>query len=331
MKKRALSLLMALVMVVSLLPATVRAADSTLSGKGTFDEPYLISNADELKAFRDQVNGGESPACAKLMANIDLAGEEWTPITSLIGYLDGDGHTISGLTLKGGTGKYGSPVNTGLIGELNGSIINVKMTGVSITENIGNWNNIGALVGKIADNSNSRIDNCVVSGAIGSSSSSSNTFIGGLVGYVTGTSALVINNCLSNVTLTCGNSGYAGGLLGAATFFSGTISVKNAAVLGNITSGKYGGGIVGYFNSGSPKLTVNNSYVAGAMSGSKVGAVAYCGYLSSYTVELTDFSYDSTNNSDKSFQILPTKQSYENNYTGSVNKHRCLDYQADRL
>ncbi|MBU5458302.1 S-layer homology domain-containing protein [Oscillibacter sp. MSJ-31] len=320
MKKRALSLLMALVMVVSLLPATVRAADGTLSGKGTFDEPYLISNADELKAFRDQVNGGESPACAKLMANIDLAGEEWTPITSLIGYLDGDGHTISGLTLKGGTGKYGSPVNTGLIGELNGSIINVKMTGVSITENIGNWNNIGALVGKIADNSNSRIDNCVVSGAIGSSSSSSNTFIGGLVGYVTGTSALVINNCLSNVTLTCGNSGYAGGLLGAATFFSGTISVKNAAVLGNITSGKYGGSIVGYFNSGSPKLTVNNSYVAGAMSGSKVGAVAYCGYLSSYTVELTDFSYDSTNNSDKSFQILPTKQSYENNYTGSVNK-----------
>ena len=32
MKKRALSLLMALVMVVSLLPATARAADSTLNG-----------------------------------------------------------------------------------------------------------------------------------------------------------------------------------------------------------------------------------------------------------------------------------------------------------
>lgn len=127
-------------------------------------------------------------------------------------------------------------------------------------------------------------------------------------------------NCLSNVTLTCGNSGYAGGLLGAATYFVGTISVKNAAVLGNITSGKCGGGIVGCFNGGSPKLTVNNSYVAGTMSGNKVGAVAYCGYLSSYTVELTDFSYDSTKNSDKSFQILPTNKSSENSYTGSVNK-----------
>ncbi len=35
MKKRALSLLMALIMVVSLLPTAVWAADGTLSGSGT--------------------------------------------------------------------------------------------------------------------------------------------------------------------------------------------------------------------------------------------------------------------------------------------------------
>lgn len=316
MKKRALSLLMAFVMVVSLLPATVRAADSGDTVTGDIS----VSSAAELAAL----GGKDIDGNITLTANIDMSNTEMTPIKSLTGCFNGDGRTISNLTLKGGNGSSNwqgtNYVNTGLIGELNGSIINVKMTGVSITENIGNWNNIGALVGKIADNSNSRIDNCVVSGAIGSSSSSSNTFIGGLVGYVTGTSALVINNCLSNVTLTCGNSGYAGGLLGAATYFVGTISVKNAAVLGNITSGKCGGGIVGCFNGGSPKLTVNNSYVAGTMSGNKVGAVAYCGYLSSYTVELTDFSYDSTKNSDKSFQILPTNKSSENSYTGSVNK-----------
>lgn len=314
MKKRVLSLLMAFVMVVGLLPATVRAADSTLSGD------ISVGTAADLAAL----GGKDIVGNITLTADIKMSNTEMTPIKSLKGCFNGDGHTISKLILKGGNGSSNwqgtNYVNTGLIGELNGSIINVKMTGVSITENIGNWNNIGALVGKIADNSNSRIDNCVVSGAIGSSSSSSNTFIGGLVGYVTGTSALVINNCLSNVTLTCGNSGYAGGLLGAATYFVGTISVKNAAVLGNITSGKCGGGIVGCFNGGSPKLTVNNSYVAGTMSGNKVGAVAYCGYLSSYTVELTDFSYDSTKNSDKSFQILPTNKSSENSYTGSVNK-----------
>ena len=312
MKKRALSLLMALVMAISLLPATARAADQ--------NGDISVGTAAELAAL----GGKDIVGNITLTDDIDMSETEITPIKSLTGCFNGDGRTISNLTLKGGNGSSNwqgtNYVNTGLIGELNGSIINVKMTGVSITENIGNWNNIGALVGKIADNSNSRIDNCVVSGAIGSSSSSSNTFIGGLVGYVTGTSALVINNCLSNVTLTCGNSGYAGGLLGAATYFVGTISVKNAAVLGNITSGKCGGGIVGCFNGGSPKLTVNNSYVAGTMSGNKVGAVAYCGYLSSYTVELTDFSYDSTKNSDKSFQILPTNKSSENSYTGSVNK-----------
>lgn len=335
MKKRALSLLMALVMAISLLPATARAAENQAEPQDgppqiavqatdetavDITEDVSVSSKEELA----ELGGKTVAANITLTGNIDMTGVDMEPIKSLTGCFDGGGYTISNLTLKGGTGSSNwqgtNYVNTGLIGELNGSIINVKMTGVSITENIGNWNNIGALVGKIADNSNSRIDNCVVSGAIGSSSSSSNTFIGGLVGYVTGTSALVINNCLSNVTLTCGNSGYAGGLLGAATYFVGTISVKNAAVLGNITSGKCGGGIVGCFNGGSPKLTVNNSYVAGTMSGNKVGAVAYCGYLSSYTVELTDFSYDSTKNSDKSFQILPTNKSSENSYTGSVNK-----------
>lgn len=335
MKKRALSLLMAFVMVVGLLPTAAWAAENQAEPQDgppqiavqatdetavDITEDVSVSSKEELA----ELGGKTVAANITLTGNIDMTGVDMEPIKSLTGCFDGGGYTISNLTLKGGTGSSNwqgtNYVNTGLIGELNGSIINVKMTGVSITENIGNWNNIGALVGKIADNSNSRIDNCVVSGAIGSSSSSSNTFIGGLVGYVTGTSALVINNCLSNVTLTCGNSGYAGGLLGAATYFVGTISVKNAAVLGNITSGKCGGGIVGCFNGGSPKLTVNNSYVAGTMSGNKVGAVAYCGYLSSYTVELTDFSYDSTKNSDKSFQILPTNKSSENSYTGSVNK-----------
>ena len=276
MKKRALSLLMALVMVISLLPATARAADQT--------GDISVGTPAELAAL----GGKDVEGNITLTGNIDMTGVAMEPIKSLTGCFDGGSYTISNLSLTGGKGssKYDSGaggyvttyVNTGLIGELNGAVINVRMTGVTIT-GIDQYNNVGALVGKIADGSTSRIDNCVVSGAIGSSSSSSNTFIGGLVGYVTGTSALVINNCLSNVTLTCGNSGYAGGLLGAATYFVGTISVKNAAVLGNITSGKCGGGIVGCFNGGSPKLTVNNSYVAGTMSGNKVGAVAYCGYL----------------------------------------------------
>ena len=51
MKKRALSLLMAVILVVSLLPTAVWAADGTLSGSGTEADPYLIASADDLNAF----------------------------------------------------------------------------------------------------------------------------------------------------------------------------------------------------------------------------------------------------------------------------------------
>lgn len=314
MKKCALSLLMAFVMVVGLLPATVRAAetetdklsvtqaaapeaaDGTLSGKGTAAEPYLLSSADDLKAFRDLVNGGENPACAKLTEDIDLKGEEWTPVTSLIGYLDGGGHTISNFTMKGGTGRYGSPVNTGLIGELNGSIVNLSVKNAAITD-VGNNNNVGVLAGYIADGSTSKVDNCCVSGTI-TSTASGTAYIGGLVGYMTGTidthTALSINNCVSNVTLTCARSNYIGGLLGTAQYYS-DVTITKCAQLGEISGNGTGGGLIGYINSASTALTLSDSYLGGKVGGSKKYGVAYnLSALSS--LSCTNFYYDNEKN-----------------------------------
>lgn len=350
MKKRALSLLMALVMVIGLLPATVRAAetetdelsvtqaaapeaaDGTLSGKGTAAEPYLLSSADDLKAFRDLVNGGENPACAKLTEDIDLKGEEWTPVTSLIGYLDGGGHTISNFTMKGGTGRYGSPVNTGLIGELNGSIINLNVTDVKIT-NLGDDNNVGALAGKIEDSSTSKIANCTVSGEITCSGGGSRTLMGGLVGNVYGISgssaSLTIENCVSNVKMT-GRANIVGGLIGSASGYS-DITVKNTAVLGDISaSGNsgYSGGLAGTFTNGT--VVMENSVFAGKISGTKKGVVAYV--MSTYatiSAKATNVYYDSTVNPDETkswsssvtpFPIFP-KGSYGSvTITGEVTK-----------
>ena len=329
MKKRVLSLALALLMVLSLVPMSALAAEGTLSGDGSASNPYLISSADDLKAFRDRVNAGENPACAKLTADIDLEGEEWTPITSLIGYLDGDGHTISNLTLRGGTGTYSSPANIGLIGELNGSIINLNVDNVDITEGIGNYNNVGALVGKIEDGSTSKIDNCTVGGTItGKDSGYSPYYIGGLVGY--NATNLAINNCISKVEMTCGRSGYIGGLLGSA-IYAEKISISNSAVIGNLTSDNYGGGFVGFINGGNPELDVNNSLVAGKLSGTRVGGIAYFGYVSSITVTLTDFYFNSELNKDASsyskFKMLPTSNS-EKSYTGTVNKKTTSELKA---
>lgn len=292
MKKRALSLLMAFVMVIGLLPATVRAADGTLSGKGTFDEPYLISNADELKAFRDQVNGGESPACAKLMANIDLAGEEWTPITSLIGYLDGDGHTISGLTIKGG-----SYTNTGLIGELNGSIVNLNLDNVTIIGNATAYgSSVGSLVGKIEVGSVSKIDNCTVSGMV-SSAGSGAVNVGGLVGYMTDNNTkLTIHNCVSNVVLSGASSNYVGGLVGSAQSSSNLLISKCAQLADFGTNKGWGAGIIGYVTGGN-SVEISDSYLAGTVNASSYpGVIAYSGKHGKATLSLSgNFYFNKTN------------------------------------
>ena len=60
MKKRFLSLLLVLVLIMSLMPAAL-AAD-TLSGSGTEDDPYLLATAADLKAFRDMANAEARPA-----------------------------------------------------------------------------------------------------------------------------------------------------------------------------------------------------------------------------------------------------------------------------
>ena len=313
MKKRALSLLMAFVMVIGLLPATVRAAetetdelsvtqaaapeaaDGTLSGKGTAAEPYLLSSADDLKTFRDRVNDGKNPACAKLKDNIDLAGEEWTPITSLIGYLDGDGHTISGLTLRGG-----SYANTGLIGELNGSIVNLNLDNVTIIGNATDYgSSVGSLVGKIEVGSESKIDNCTVSGKV-SSAGSGAVYIGGLVGYVVGAyqvdTTLTINNCVSNVTLSGGSSNYVGGLVGSAQSNS-KLSITKCAQLADFGTNKgWGAGIVGYVTGGN-SVEISDSYLAGTVNASSYpGVIAYSGKHGKATLSLSgNFYFNKTN------------------------------------
>ncbi len=312
MKKRALSLLMAFVMVVSLLPATVRAADSTLSGKGTFAEPYLISSADDLKAFRDRVNGGENPACAKLTKDIKLNGEEWTPITNLIGYLDGGGHTISNFTMKGGTGNWSTTVNTGFIRELNGSIVNLNVTDARIIEDIGNQNNVGILVGKIAEGSTSKIDNCTVNGTITCSAGGSYTYIGSLVGMLKGTitesTTLTINNCNSKVTISSAQKNFAGGLIGTVQNYSDAIITK-CAILSDINSESvYNAGAAGGLF-GSIAYTVNiqisDSYLGGKIDGGRKYGIAY-NTTAPTSLICENFYYDNEKNTN-SFEMVKNK------------------------
>lgn len=122
-------------------------------GSGTEKEPYLIAEGSQLAFLAQQVNGGTDYAGVyfALADDIDLGCVEWTPIsysgydnngnplrkTDFAGTLDGQGHTISRLTISDG----GASRHAGLFGYSSGTIKSLYLDDVKI-ESI---NGIGAI------------------------------------------------------------------------------------------------------------------------------------------------------------------------------------------
>ena len=93
----------------------------------------LISNADELVYFAKMVNvDGERTQKAKLVKDIDLLGKKWAPIGSAAnpfsGTFDGNGHTISNLTVY-------SAEAAGLFGRMYGTVKDLTVTNATVTGN----------------------------------------------------------------------------------------------------------------------------------------------------------------------------------------------------
>ena len=186
MKKRALSLLMAFVMVIGLLPATVRAADSGDTVTGDIS----VSSAAELAAL----GGKDIDGNITLTANIDMSNTEMTPIKSLTGTFNGQGHVISDLTLTGQAGgssrdkKY-----TALISTLNsGTVKNLKLDKITVSANTSTADNnhLSTLIAYV-NAGNCTIENCVVTGNVtytaqGTEKYPSTNYVSGLVGEVFG-------------------------------------------------------------------------------------------------------------------------------------------------
>ncbi len=103
-------------------------AQPTLQGKGTPDDPYLISNAAELGAIAHN----DPFASYRLVASIDLSGIRWgeSAIPCFGGSFDGNGQTISHLTLQGLShlGLFGSVTSGGKVRNL--GIADVNAIGV---------------------------------------------------------------------------------------------------------------------------------------------------------------------------------------------------------
>lgn len=321
------ALLAALVVAVCAMPAAVSADSTTLKGSGTQTDPYVITTAGQLK----ELNTKDEVWYVQLGADIDMNGvvldNKTYVIKKLTGEFDGKGHTISNLTLAGGTGtstwQGTTYVNTGLIGELAGTVKNIRVEIKDITD-INKVNTVGVLAGQISEGSMATIDNCIVSGSIAYKTGKDYTFVGGIVGMITGSkdkcTTITVDNCISNVAISGASSTYYGGIIGSAQYYS-NVNISNSSILGNISGSGNAGGVVGYINSGSVSLELSNTLLCAKVGASKNFGISY--NTSSITnKKITAFYYDSTLNpspsSWSSFAMLKNGNYGLNGYTAKT-------------
>lgn len=153
------------------------------------DEEYIIDSKDALIAF-----AANPTKSARVTADIDLTGYDWTPIEGFTGTFDGGNFEIKGLTAP-------------LFGATNGSFVDVKLVDVNITETVNP--NVAALARnvKATDTETPVVQNCSASGKITvncteyvptEDTTHTNCAVAGLVGHSTGT---LFVNCTNGVEL----------------------------------------------------------------------------------------------------------------------------------
>ena len=242
--------------VVSNMLIRVIAEDGTINDY-IIQNVILIGTADELDAIRDGLD-----KYYRLKNNIDLKEktEDWEPIRSFTGSLDGDGFTISNLKIAS-TNEY-----QGLFGDIDvgGEVFDLNMDGVNI---IGD----GKYVGSIAGINKGTITNC----------NSTCSGIKGLeeVGGLVGANYREIINCsvtigdIEDVLAAQGTIVLAkvGGLVGVNR---GIISKSSANVIGKVIGrkqsvtagvlvGANGGRLIESYSQGTAEVTGSYAYAGG--------------------------------------------------------------------
>lgn len=257
-------------------PEGITAQCKTVIGKGTEEDPFILTGADDLKDMKYQMS-----AWYKLGNSIDLGGMEWTPLGNsekpFAGHFDGAGYTIS--NCKVDTGKnYAS-----FFGYVrDAAIVDLTLEQISVTGK----NHVGALAGYLSGQYCYMKDCHVKNGQI-----KGNCYVGGIIGNNKELESSILTDCDVSCQIEA-ESGYAGGIAGALTgkvskcWFAGTVSsqswetggiagvVKNAQISqcysnGVITGCGEVGGIAGSLESGT--LTVQNCFSVGTVTSTEDG------------------------------------------------------------
>ncbi len=256
-------------------------------GDGEVDNPYIITTAEELAWFRDQVNSGNNFISAKISEDVEvidmstvchaedksqnLIEKSWEPIGKndygyqYQGTFDGNGKTITNLYINA------SQNNVGLFGyTYEGTIKNLTFEYANVT-------NTGVFTGFLVGYANtSKLQNIKISNTCQMKGGKDT---GGIAGYLTYANAY---NCVNYATVQ-GNY-RVGGLFGYCS--NKERSITTCANYGNVTATSTdAGGLVGYFVSGTIQDCANYGDVKGT---ERVAGMA--GYVSKGKIQNV-FSY----------------------------------------
>ena len=232
------------------------------SGNGEVDSPYIITTAEELKWFRDEVNRGRNNICAKIADNVEvidmstvchaadksqnLEEVSWEPIGNTtnryMGTFNGNNKTITNLYINANQ-EY-----SGLFGY---TFISTIKNLTFVNANVTNTNSFtGILVGYGYGGTYQNImtsTSCEVYGGDGT---------GGIAGKLAGNAY----NCVNYATVQ--GKEQVGGLFSS---YDSSNSITACANYGKVTaSSLWVGGLVGYFNSGTIQDCANYGDVKGA-------------------------------------------------------------------
>ncbi len=262
-------------------------------------EVYEISSIEELKAFAQEVNNGNSfiGYTVVLTEDIDLNNEEWTPIgnpTAFQGIFDGQDHTISNLLISGYNSTVGLFANTNSgeiknlkirnakvsgrlnVGVVSGNPYTSKYTNIELTGHVEvkGMSYVGGIGGKNAYANWENITINVDETSFITANSTENgtayrTYVGGVVGF-NGEGGHSFTNITSNIDVK-GSTCDVGGLFGIAHYGNNFVNCSSTGdveiyAADDIDSAEEIGGIAGvWHNQNGTTVTFTNCSFTGKL------------------------------------------------------------------
>lgn len=240
--------------------------EKEMTGNGTKEDPYIISNKYQLEDFNNTVtdNADYLDKYYSVTADIDAEGMEWVPVATatdpFTGVLYGNGHTISNLKIT----NFEDNTSIGFFSATDSAVIeSFHLKDFTIDFDVKGKNStivVGGLVG-LASTTSIYYSSIEYSKFEISSLQSGTSYFygGGLVGYVDIQSddeysysvdcfgSYVKGDVKVDLSDTTGVSSMVGGLIGVANTHSSNIfALQNCYFNGSVLSGTYAAGLVAY-------------------------------------------------------------------------------------